>query len=211
MTVFRLDPISDCDDVLLLKRDRPTSMLLKGLPSHSFLHSRARLASRNFISTMYLLALLVRISLKWETCSLVCSPMKPRKSDGVMYEGTASMHSVVQSSSLKALFPRSTSSYKPGVSCPSRYRCTTPQPTSVSFKSEGMNLPFVARPPVFEAWEGCLRDFARDWARSVSSAGLMSMLRMDMVSKRQSLWAKLCVRLCAGLFGGLTTGTGLSW
>jgi hypothetical protein len=39
----------------------------------------------------------------------------------------------------------------------------------------------------------------------------MSMLWMKMVSKRQSFGAKLSVRLCGGLFGGLTIGTGLSW
>ena len=55
-----------------------------------------------------------------ETSSLVCSPMKPKKSDGVIYEGTASMHRVVQSSSLNSLLAPSTSSYSPGVSCPSR-------------------------------------------------------------------------------------------
>lgn len=73
-------------------------MLLKAFPFHCFFHSLAFFGSRNFISTMYLFALLVRMSLKCETSSLVCSPTNPRKSDGVMYEGTAKMQSVVQSS-----------------------------------------------------------------------------------------------------------------
>lgn len=77
------------------------SILLNVFPFHCFRHSLALLDSRNFISTMYLFALLVLISLKCETSSLVFSPTKPRKSDGVMYEGTASMQSVVQSSSTK--------------------------------------------------------------------------------------------------------------
>jgi hypothetical protein len=74
-------------------------MLLKALPFHSFLHARACFASQNFMSTMYLFALLVLMSLKCDTSSRVRSPTKPRKSDGVMYEGTARMHSVVQSCS----------------------------------------------------------------------------------------------------------------
>lgn len=36
------------------------------------------------------------------------------------------------------------------------------------------------------------------------------MLKMDMASKRQSLWAKLFVLVWAGRVGGLTSGTGLS-
>src|SRR5690242_19151106 len=155
-------------------------MLLNVFPFHSFFHSLALLDSRNFISTMYLLALLVRTSLKCETSSLVCSPTKPRKSDGVMYEGTARMQSVVQSSSKKGPFALSTLSYSSGVSYPSRNRWTIPQPTSVFLGSEGMNLPFVARPPEVAT---CLRA-----CRDVSPLfpGSISILRMDMVSKRQS-------------------------
>jgi hypothetical protein len=95
-------------------------MLLKALPFHSFRHALACFESQNFMSTMYLFALLVLMSLKCDTSSLVRSPTKPRKSDGVMYEGTARMHSVVQSSSLKSWLAPSTSSCRPGVSCPSR-------------------------------------------------------------------------------------------
>jgi hypothetical protein len=164
-----------------------TSMLLKAFPFHSFLQALAFAASRNFINTMYLLALVVRISRKWLTSSLVCSPMKPRRSEGVIYDGTASIHSVVQSSSLNSV--PAPSSYNPGVSWPSRYKCTTPQPTSVFFSSEGMNLPLVASPPELPA--GCLSDFARGLAEASSSLGCISMLSIEMVSKRQSFVAKL--------------------
>lgn len=70
-------------------------MLLNALPFHSFLHSLALFASRNFIKTMYLLARAVLINRKWLTCSLVCSPTKPKRSEGAMYDGTASIQSVV--------------------------------------------------------------------------------------------------------------------
>ena len=181
------------------------SMLLNVFPFHSFFHSLALLDSRNFISTMYLFALLVRMSLKCETSSLVFSPTKPKKSEGVMYEGTANMQSVVQSSSTKDPCAPSASSYSPGVSYPSRNRCTTPQPTSVFLGSEGMNLPLVARPLEVAA---CLR------ARVASALllGSMSMLRMDIVSKRQSWWAAKrfweAFRWLSAV--GLPTGTGLS-
>lgn len=134
----------------------------KAFPFHSILHSLASFPLRNFISTIYRLLLSVLIILKWLTSSLVLSPTKPRKSDGVRYEGTASIHSVVQSSSLNAgcsassfrcnplpallFLPVVGLSYNPGVSSPSRYSRTTPHPSSSSSEFKGSNRPLVARP-----------------------------------------------------------------
>lgn len=130
------------------------SAALKSLPLYAFCHSRALFDDLNFIRTIYLFALPVLMRRKCETSSRAWSPTKPSRSEGIIHEGTASTHTVVQSSWLKLfcsplprLFLGTLFSSRVKLSSVSRYRCTTPHPTSVIFVSDGRYTAFVCRPP----------------------------------------------------------------
>ena len=157
---------------MVREKHEHTSRPPKTLPSHSCLHFLATSASLNFMSTRYRFILPVITIRKWLTSSLVFSPTQPKKSLGVMYEGTAGIQRIVvsrcpsdYSSALHGVCWAPITSFRigaadceileavpnPGVSSPSRYKCTIPQPNSVFFSpvssatpvSSGSNLAFV--------------------------------------------------------------------